>query len=196
MKRALRRTADRRRQDHRPAAPENPRSSRLQRSTASTRRSSNGRGRAEGKNDATRSHSPGAGRKRPPYVPWSMGFTKEAKQKLQRHFGCDDLESPLENHLLRLGSDMGFFDELGNDRVRDVFGVVWDRSVDKDIGNVEGPRAAHGRAWPATSSPIRWTRASSPTSPPRSPASPTGSASSRSVSRSTSGPGPCGAWKT
>jgi uroporphyrinogen decarboxylase len=76
--------------------------------------------------------------KRPPYVPWSMGFTKEAKEKLQRHYGCDDLESPLENHLLKLGSDIGFFSSLGDDRVQDVFGVVWDRSVDKDIGNVEG----------------------------------------------------------
>lgn len=76
--------------------------------------------------------------KQPPYVPWSMGFTKEAREKLQRHFACDDVELPLDNHLLRLGSDMGFFDDLGNDRVRDVFGVVWDRSVDKDIGNVEG----------------------------------------------------------
>jgi uroporphyrinogen decarboxylase len=76
--------------------------------------------------------------KRPPYVPWSMGFTKEAGQKLRRHFGCDDLERPLENHLLKLGSDIGFFTDLGHDRVQDVFGVVWDRSVDKDIGNVEG----------------------------------------------------------
>ena len=76
--------------------------------------------------------------KRPPYVPWSMGFTKEAKEKLQRHYGCDDIEGPLENHLLKLGSDIGFFSDLGNDRVQDVFGVVWDRSVDKDIGNVEG----------------------------------------------------------
>ncbi len=76
--------------------------------------------------------------KRPPYVPWSMGFTKEAKEKLLAHYGCDDLEQPLQNHLLKLGSDIGFFDELGNDRVRDVFGVVWNRSVDKDIGNVEG----------------------------------------------------------
>jgi uroporphyrinogen decarboxylase len=76
--------------------------------------------------------------KRPPYVPWSMGFTKEAKEKLQRHYGCEDIEGPLGNHLLKLGSDIGFFTELGNDRVRDVFGVVWDRSVDKDIGNVEG----------------------------------------------------------
>lgn len=75
---------------------------------------------------------------RPPYVPWSMGFTKEAREKLQAHYGCDDIDVPLHNHLLKLGSDIGFFEELGDDRVRDVFGVVWDRSVDKDIGNVEG----------------------------------------------------------
>jgi uroporphyrinogen decarboxylase len=75
---------------------------------------------------------------RPPYVPWSMGFTVEAKKKLERHYGCDDLEGPLQNHLLKLGSDIGFFDDLGNHRVRDVFGAVWDRSVDRDIGNVEG----------------------------------------------------------
>jgi len=76
--------------------------------------------------------------KRPPYVPWSMGFTKEAKEKLQRHYGCDDVEGPLQNHLLKLGSDIGFFSDLGNNRVQDVFGEVWDRSVDRDIGNVEG----------------------------------------------------------
>ncbi|MCX6907287.1 MAG: uroporphyrinogen-III decarboxylase-like protein [Verrucomicrobia bacterium] len=76
--------------------------------------------------------------KRPLYVPWSMGFTKEAKEKLQLHYGCEDIETPLQNHLLKLGSDIGFFTDLGNDRVRDVFGVVWNRSVDKDIGNVEG----------------------------------------------------------
>jgi uroporphyrinogen decarboxylase len=76
--------------------------------------------------------------KRPPYVPWSIGMTEEAREKVQRHFGCDDPEVPLENHLVRLGSDIGFFTPLGDDRVRDVFGVVWDRSIDKDIGNVEG----------------------------------------------------------
>lgn len=75
---------------------------------------------------------------RPPYVPWSMGFTKEAKEKLQKHYGCEDLEGPLANHLLKLGSDIGFFTDLGDHRVQDVFGVVWDRSVDKDIGQVEG----------------------------------------------------------
>jgi len=75
---------------------------------------------------------------RPPYVPWSMGFTKEARAKLLRHYGGDDLEEPLENHLVKLGSDIGFFTDLGGDRVQDVFGVVWNRSVDRDIGNVEG----------------------------------------------------------
>lgn len=75
---------------------------------------------------------------RPPYVPWSCGFTKEAKAKLQAYYDQADIETPLQNHLLKLGSDIGFFTELENNRVRDVFGVVWDRSIDKDIGNVEG----------------------------------------------------------
>ncbi len=74
----------------------------------------------------------------PPYVPWSCGFTKGAKDKLQAHFGAVDLEDALQNHLLKLGSDIGFFTDLGENRVRDVFGVVWDRSIDQDIGNVEG----------------------------------------------------------
>ncbi|MHC4505135.1 MAG: uroporphyrinogen decarboxylase family protein [Planctomycetota bacterium] len=72
----------------------------------------------------------------PPYTPWSFGFTKEAAEKLDRHYGTRDLDSVLGNHILRLGSDIGFFDDLGGDRFRDVFGAVWDRSVDKDIGNV------------------------------------------------------------
>ncbi len=75
---------------------------------------------------------------RPPYVPWSFGLTQEAKAKLERHYGTADLEAVLDNHLLKLGSDIGFFEPLGDDRVRDVFGVVWDRRVDRDIGIPEG----------------------------------------------------------
>jgi uroporphyrinogen decarboxylase len=62
----------------------------------------------------------------------------EAREKLEGHFGEVDIEFPLENHLLKLGSDIGFFSQLGDNRFRDVFGVVWDRTIDKDIGNVEG----------------------------------------------------------
>ena len=75
---------------------------------------------------------------KPPYVPWSCGFTHEAGAKLQAHFAPLELEVALDNHLLKLGSDIGFFTELGHDHYQDVFGVVWDRSIDKDIGNVEG----------------------------------------------------------
>jgi len=75
---------------------------------------------------------------RPPYVPWCFGFTVEAHRKLVEHYGADDLEDILDNHLLMLGDEVGFFTDLGNDRFRDAFGVVWDRTIDKDIGNVEG----------------------------------------------------------
>ncbi len=76
----------------------------------------------------------------PPYVPWSCGFTREARARLEGHFKLPDLEDALQNHLLKLGSDIGFFTDLGDRHVRDVFGVVWDRSIDKDIGNVVGCR--------------------------------------------------------
>lgn len=74
----------------------------------------------------------------PPYVPWSCGFTKEAREKLTRHFNMADLETALDNHLLKLGSDIGFFSDLGNNHLQDGFGVIWDRSIDRDIGNIEG----------------------------------------------------------
>jgi uroporphyrinogen decarboxylase len=74
--------------------------------------------------------------KKPPYVPWSLGFTKEAKEKLMAYYDTSDLDHPLQDHFLRLGSTIGFFEDLGHDRFQDYFGVVWDRSIDKDIGNV------------------------------------------------------------
>jgi len=72
----------------------------------------------------------------PPYVPWSFGFTLEARTKLQKHYEHSNLEDILHNHLLELGNAIGFFEDIGDNRFRDVFGVVWDRTVDKDIGIV------------------------------------------------------------
>ncbi|HCD33772.1 MAG TPA: uroporphyrinogen-III decarboxylase-like protein [Phycisphaerales bacterium] len=76
--------------------------------------------------------------KQPPYVPWSFRFTHEPLEMLQQHYGNVDLEDELGNHILELGSPIGFFEDAGNQRVRDGFGVIWDRTHDKDIGNVEG----------------------------------------------------------
>ena len=77
---------------------------------------------------------------KPPYVPWSFSFTQEASVKLKKHYETDDLQGVLNNHILELGSNIGFFKNIGNKMVEDVFGVIWDRSVDKDIGNVLSPQ--------------------------------------------------------
>ena len=76
--------------------------------------------------------------RRPPYVPWSFDFTHEAREKLDAHWGAAHVDDRLQNHLLGLGNGIGFFEDIGHDCARDVFGVVWDRSVDKDIGIVKG----------------------------------------------------------
>lgn len=75
---------------------------------------------------------------RPPHVPWSFKFTAEARNMLAGHLGTDDIETAVDNHILGLGNDIGFFENTGGDVYRDVFGVSWDRSVDKDIGIVTG----------------------------------------------------------
>ncbi len=71
---------------------------------------------------------------KPPYVPWSFKFTEEPLKMLQKHYKEEDLDLVLGNHILNLGSDIGFFEEIETDMLKDVFGVVWDRTVDKDIG--------------------------------------------------------------
>jgi uroporphyrinogen decarboxylase len=57
---------------------------------------------------------------------------------LQDHYKTEDLDNVIYNHILLLGNDYGFFDRIGENLYRDVFGAVWDRSIDKDIGNITG----------------------------------------------------------
>ncbi len=47
---------------------------------------------------------------KPPYVPWSFKFTQEPKEQLQKYYGVEDLDVVLGNHVLQLGSDIGFFE--------------------------------------------------------------------------------------
>lgn len=72
----------------------------------------------------------------PPYVPWSFSFTQDAAAKLADYYAPEDPETVLDNHMIYMGNGVDFFESVGQNRVRDVFGVVWDRSVDKDIGVV------------------------------------------------------------
>ncbi|MDD5697692.1 MAG: uroporphyrinogen decarboxylase family protein [Victivallaceae bacterium] len=71
-----------------------------------------------------------------PYVPWNISLTIEARQKLVEHFGREDIESVLDNHFAGVANDI--FRDIGNNCVEDWFGVIWDRSADKDIGIVKG----------------------------------------------------------
>ncbi len=72
-----------------------------------------------------------------PYVPWGFRFTVEARKKLLAHTKGIDIEDFVENHFVELGSDIGFFENVGENLYKDVFGVVWDRTIEKDIGNVK-----------------------------------------------------------
>ena len=76
--------------------------------------------------------------KQPPYVPWNINFTIPAREKLQAHYDKRDLEEVIQNHMVDVENETYLFHDIGNDCVQDIFGVVWDRSVDKDIGVVKG----------------------------------------------------------
>lgn len=73
-----------------------------------------------------------------PYTPWNFGFTEEPHRLLVSHYGLssvEDLREHLDNHLLWLGGVE--MEPIGDERYRDHFGVIWNRSVDHDIGVVE-----------------------------------------------------------
>ncbi|MBN2579929.1 MAG: hypothetical protein JXB10_13150 [Pirellulales bacterium] len=76
-------------------------------------------------------------------MPWACAFTQGARQKVCEHFGNDDLHAVVDNHVLFLNhvltrGAVEYFEDLGNGRVRDPFGVVWNRRESKEIGVVEG----------------------------------------------------------
>ena len=73
----------------------------------------------------------------PPYVPWQMGFTKDAAERLAAHFKVKDLTPVLHNHFLPLQNSVNTFTDIGDGCFQDSFGVVWDRSIDRDIGTVK-----------------------------------------------------------
>lgn len=75
--------------------------------------------------------------KKPPYVPWALSFTVEAREKLVEHYHSEDLPTLTGSHLVESGEPDVPMRPIGDDCWQDVFGVVWDRSVDKDIGIVK-----------------------------------------------------------
>lgn len=71
----------------------------------------------------------------PDVTPWQIDLTSEAHEATARFLGDPDFVAKIGNHLAHVGD--GWFEDLGQHRWRDNFGVVWNRSIDRDIGNVE-----------------------------------------------------------
>jgi len=70
----------------------------------------------------------------PPYVPWAWEMTKQCAERARPHIPRQDLAAFVDSHFFEVEPVNGRFEDLGGSRFRDFYGVIWDRSVDKDIG--------------------------------------------------------------
>lgn len=97
----------------------------------------------------------------PDRVPWQIGCTTPARRKLQEYFGTQALDEVLGNHLAKYRPRApDALVEVRPGYWRDEFGVVWNRTVDPDIGVVEvyplRSRSLEGVAWPDPHDPRRY----------------------------------------
>lgn len=73
----------------------------------------------------------------PDIVPYDIGFTIPAREKMVEFYGDPDFTSKLGCHLVKLShARKDAWVEVKPGHWRDEFGVVWNRTVDKDIGVV------------------------------------------------------------
>ena len=89
----------------------------------------------------------------PPYVPWQWEPTQRCGEKLRAHLGTDDLGAFLSPHFVNCGASIARVVPAGEGHVRDAYGVVWDRTVDPDIGNsvdwpIKTPEDLDRYTWP------------------------------------------------
>ena len=94
----------------------------------------------------------------PPYVPWAWDMTVDCRKRLGEHLGCDDLDGFVESHFLSVAAGVARTAPAGDRHVRDVYGTVWDRTVDKDIGTpsdwpIKDPADLDTYEWPDPSDP-------------------------------------------
>ena len=75
--------------------------------------------------------------RQPDRTPYNISFTEPAHAKMAEYYGDQDFESKLGNclHVLKTEPADGWR-EVREGIWEDQFGVEWDRSIDRDIGNV------------------------------------------------------------
>jgi len=96
--------------------------------------------------------------RRPAYVPWAWSPTEPCAARLKAHLGTDRLEGFLSCHFCDVGASVGRFEAVDDTHVRDAYGVVWDRTVDRDIGTpcdwpIRAPRDLDRYEWPDVADP-------------------------------------------
>lgn len=75
--------------------------------------------------------------RQPDKIPYNIGFTYKAGQKMAAYYGDPNFAARLNNCFASLGtSPANAWRETAPDIWEDEFGVQWNRSVDKDIGVV------------------------------------------------------------
>ncbi len=78
-------------------------------------------------------------------MPYNFDFTRPMRRTLAGHFGNPDVDAAVGNYVLQInvGSNAGaevnrvaagLMEPLGQERFRDEFGVIWDKSGGDDIG--------------------------------------------------------------
>ncbi|NPV47060.1 MAG: uroporphyrinogen decarboxylase [Armatimonadetes bacterium] len=73
----------------------------------------------------------------PDRCPYAMGLTQKAHAAMVAHYGNDDYLKLIDNSIHGVAANPGPRDMwLSADIWQDEFGVQWDRSIDRDIGNV------------------------------------------------------------
>jgi uroporphyrinogen decarboxylase len=97
----------------------------------------------------------------PDRAPWYFTFTAPARKKAEAYYGTTDLDTVLGNHMAKYRPlRREAWQEIRPGHWRDEFGVVWNRTVDKDIGVVEDyqlkTRSLAGYTFPDPHDPSRF----------------------------------------
>jgi uroporphyrinogen decarboxylase len=82
--------------------------------------------------------------RQPDKTPYNIGFTQKAHAKMAEFYGDPKFHAKIGNHFLSLDPLLpGSWSDDGN-LYTDEFGVTWNRTIDKDIGNPDGGVVAEG----------------------------------------------------
>ncbi|MCE5260217.1 MAG: uroporphyrinogen decarboxylase [Chloroflexi bacterium] len=71
----------------------------------------------------------------PDVTPWQIDLTIDAQTQTAAYLEDPNFVAKIGNHLA--GCEDGYFIEIEPGFWRDQFGIVWNRTIDKDIGNVQ-----------------------------------------------------------